>query len=94
MYGLYSPYGGVLSRVYWWLFRQSGLVRWATRIEEESMPFPYEAIRLMDGTDATMAFNMGSPGLEQKISILGIDNNSGGRFFAKYSQKEKAKALT
>lgn len=37
---------------------------------------------------------MGSPGIEQKISMLGFDFNSHQPFFAKFSQKDQAKKLT
>lgn len=94
MYGLYSPYGGKLSRVYWWLFRKSRLVRNFTTVKEDTLPFPYQKIMQIDGTDCLMSFNMGSPGVEQKISILGYDNKSGKPFFAKFSQKSAALKLT
>ena len=94
MYGLYCPYGGKLSRLYWWLFRKNRLVRYLTAVKESELPFPYDVIKLADGTDCLMAFNMGSPGVEQKISILGYDNMTGQPFFAKFSQKKKAIELT
>lgn len=94
MYGLYSPYGGKLSKIYWWLFRKSRLVRNFTNVKEDTLPFPYLKIRQVDGTDSLMSFNMGSPGVEQKISILGYDNKSDKPFFAKFSQKSAALKLT
>jgi len=93
MYGLYSAYGGMLSRCYWWLFRRYSLIRWFTRIEESSLPFPYNEIREADATDAVMAFNMGSVGVERKISILGYDNGDHAPFFAKYAQSDRARLL-
>ncbi|MDO4310333.1 MAG: phosphotransferase [Prevotella sp.] len=94
MYGLYSAYGGRLSRFYWWLFRKYRVVRRLTAIDENSLDFPYRLIRKIDGTDSLMSFNMGSPGVEQKISILGYDNMKGEPFFAKFSQKPAARNLT
>ena len=94
MYGLYSPYGGRLSQIYWYLFRNCKMVRGLTQVKEEDLPFPYDTIRNADGTDSLMAFNMGSPGVEQKISILGYDNQTGLPFFAKFSQKPAALKLT
>lgn len=94
MYGLYSPYGGKLSKIYWCLFRKSRLVRSFTTVKEEALPFPYQRIMQIDGTDCLMSFNMGSPGLVQKISILGYDRMSGKPFFAKFSQKTAALKLT
>ena len=94
MYGLYSAYGGRLSKIYWWLFRHSGIVRAFSAVDESRLDFPYRLIREVDGTDCLMAFNMGSPGIEQKISILGWDNEASKPFFAKFSQKQAARQLT
>lgn len=94
MYGLYSAYGGRLSKAYWWLFRHCGLVRSLNVVKEADLDFPYAEIKAADGTDSLMAFNMGSPGVEQKISILGYDNAQGAPFFAKFSEKPQAMELT
>lgn len=94
MYGLYSPYGGMLSKIYWALFRNIRLVRLLSSIDESKLDFPYTKIKAADGGDTLMSFNMGSPGVEQKISILGYDNILNIPFFAKFSQKPRAMALT
>lgn len=94
MYGLYSAYGGRMARLYWWIFRRCHVVRRLTAVDEEHLPFPYQLIREADGTDSLMSFNMGSPGVEQKISILGWDNDTKTPFFAKFSQKPAARKLT
>lgn len=94
MYGLYSPYGGRLSKIYWWLFQHSSVVRALTSVNEKDLEFPYSKIKASDGNDTLMSFNMGSPGVEQKISIFGYDNKLNIPFFAKFSQKPRAMALT
>ena len=94
MYGLYSPYGGRLSKIYWWLFQHSSVVRSLTSVNEKDLEFPYSKIKVTDGNDTLMSFNMGSPGVEQKISILGYDKTLDIPFFAKFSQKPRAMALT
>lgn len=94
MYGLYSAYGGRLVRIYWWLFRKCRIVRKCSSVDESRLDFPYRLIRRVDGTDSLMSFNMGSPGVEQKISILGWDNEKQMPFFAKFSQKPVARSLT
>ena len=94
MYGLYSPYGGMLSKVYWALFRNIRLVRLLSSIDESKLDFPYTKIKAADGSDTLMSFNMGSPGVEQKISILGYDKTLNIPFFAKFSEKPRAKKLT
>ncbi len=94
MYGLYSAYGSLPSKILWWLFRNVSLVRQIFAVSEENVDFPLETIRTLDGTKSKMAFNMGSPGVEQKISILGWNEEEQKPFFAKFSQSERARKLT
>lgn len=94
LYGLYSPFGGILSKVYWALFKNFKLVRCFSGIDAEKVDFPYTKIMDVDGTDSILSFNMGSPGVEQKISILGWSKDEKKPFFAKFSQKPKAIELT
>ena len=94
MYGLYSAYGSKLSKCCWWIFRHSRLVRNLFRCEVSELPFPYTLIRELDGNNCVMAFNMGSPGVEQKLSMLGYDYTEDQPFFAKFSQSEIARHLT
>lgn len=94
MYGLYSAYGGRLAKTYWDLFKKWAFVRKLTAIKERDLPFPYQTIRDCSGKNVLLAFNMGSPGVEQKISMLGYDNAKQEAFFAKFSQKDAAKRLT
>ena len=94
MYGLYPTYGGALSRIYWWLFRRCALVRMLSACDGEKAGFPYARIVGLEGKGSLMAFNLGTPGSEQKISILGYDREKKEPFFAKYSEKPGAMALT
>lgn len=94
LYGLYSPYGGKLSRWYWRLFKQSHLVRLLTSVSDNRLPFPYKQIRDLTGEEAMLSFNMGSPGKEQKISMLGYVPQTKQKFFAKYAQKPDAMRLS
>ena len=94
MYGLYSSYGGFLAKIYWYLFRKSKIVRSLTIVDEKDLDFPFQKIKEVDGTNSLMAFNLGSPGIEQKISILGYNQELHQPFFAKFSQKETAIQLT
>ena len=93
-YGLYSPFGGLLSKVYWFLFKNVSIVRCLSVVDTENVSFPYKTIMDIDGTNSVLSFNMGSPGIEQKISILGWNKNEKLPFFAKYSQKPRAIELT
>lgn len=94
MYGLYPTYGGALSRIYWWLFRRCALVRMLNACDGEKAGFPYSRIVSLEGKGSLMAFNLGTPGKEQKISILGFTKAEGKKFFAKYSEKKAAMELT
>ncbi len=94
LYGLYSPYGGKLSRWYWRLFKQSHLVRLLTSVSDNRLPFPYKQIRDLTGEEAMLSFNMGSPGKEQKISMLGYVPQTKQKFFAKFAQKTDAMRLS
>lgn len=94
MYGLYSAYGGKLSKIYWNLFKKFSIVRMLTAVNEKNLPFPYSTIKECLGMNSLMSFNMGSPGVEQKISILGYDYDKNTPFFAKFSQKPAAIILT
>ena len=42
MYGLYSAYGGKISKLYWWLFRHCGMVRMLSAVDEKQLTFPYK----------------------------------------------------
>ncbi len=94
LYGLYSPYGGILSKLYWKLFKSYSFIRNLTSINENKLNFPYQLIKDIDNSDSIISFNMGSPGVEQKISMLGWDKEQKMPFFAKFSQKPKAIELT
>lgn len=94
MYGLYPTYGGRLSRAYWWLFRHCALVRRLNECDGTKVGFPYSKIDALEGKGSLMAFNLGTPGPEQKISILGYDREKKAPFFAKYSEKPGAVELT
>lgn len=92
LYGLYTPYG-LVAKVYWWLFRNLSIVRLINRVDSSCLEFSYGTIIKLMPEGCVLSFNMGSPGIEQKISILGVDSG-GNRFFAKYSEKPEAIKLS
>lgn len=92
LYGVYFPFGWV-AKCYWWMFRHCFLLRKFNEAKNPDLEFPYSRIMKLLPQKCKASFNMGTPGPEQKISILGIDAD-GNRFFAKYSEKSKAMALT
>ena len=88
LYRLYQPYGSILSKMYWWLFTHSWFVRRANLVKEPNEIFPYNRIKSLCPKGAKISFNMGTPGVEQKISMLGVEEN-GKHFFAKFSYKDR-----
>ncbi|GHV47622.1 hypothetical protein FACS1894181_01440 [Bacteroidia bacterium] len=94
LYNLYHPYKTKLAQIYWWLYKNCVFVRLCTAIKEEKLDFPYKLIKAIEKNNSIMSFGMGSPGREQKISILGFDPVIQIPFFAKFAQKPKAMELS
>lgn len=94
LYGVYHPYGSLPVKLYWNLFTSCKWVRSLSAIEEEQLDFPYQSIMKLCPPNAIVSFNLGTPGDEQKISMLGYIPGENKSFFAKYSTKDKAKALS
>ncbi len=88
LYSIYHPYGGRLSKVYWWLFRHFYIVRLLNLVVNANHRFPHSHITSLMPSGTIASFNMGTPGKEQKISILGLEP-CGRRFFAKYSTRPR-----
>lgn len=93
LYGLYTPFGGGLAKKYWKAFCGCSLVRMLTKVSNPDNEFPYSKIMSMMPKDSVVSFNLGTPGPEQKISMLGLESN-GMHFFAKYSTKDGAMSLS
>lgn len=91
-YGIYTPYN-LFAKVYWWLFVNCGVLRRSTIIKDAESSFPYRNIVSLLPNECVFSVNMGTPGPEQKISILGMTCDKE-RFFAKYSQKPRAIELS
>lgn len=93
LYGLYTPFGSKLAKMYWWAFRNLRIVRMFNKTDSKKLVFPFERIVGLCPQGSILSFNMGTPGAEQKISMLGLDAK-GNRFFAKYSDKTLSKELS
>ncbi|MBR5466761.1 MAG: phosphotransferase [Bacteroidaceae bacterium] len=98
LFGLYHPYNRfplrlMMIKAYWWMYRHCKLVRSKCLVNNADMEFPYSKIVALCPKGSILSFNMGTPGPEQKISMLGLEQN-GNHFFAKYSTKEAAKDLS
>lgn len=94
LYSLYAPLGRrKLAKWVWWAFKHVAPFRWLMRCGNPDAEFPYNKIMALCPQGSTMSFNMGTPSEEQKISMLGLDDN-GNRFFAKYSVLPVARQLS
>lgn len=94
LYDVYHPYGSLPVKLYWKLFTSCKWVRALFVVDENQLDFPYRTIMDMCPANALVSFNLGTPGDEQKISMLGYIPGEDKSFFAKYSTKDKAKALS
>lgn len=94
LYNIYSPYGNILSKLYWSLFKRFNLIRRISRVNINNLNFPYKTIINLVGKDKIISFNMGSPGIYNKISMIGYDPKKDESFFAKFSTKKEAMELT
>lgn len=92
LYGLYTPYG-IFAKAYWWLFRNCSLVRWLNKKEITEKDFSYKEINSLLPEGSLFSVNLGTPGREQKISLIGVEPD-GKKFFAKYSESKEAMELT
>lgn len=94
LYSLYAPLGRrKIAKWVWRAFKYIAPFRWMMKCTNPNSEFPYDNICSLCPDDSVLSFNMGTPGEEQKISMLGIEKN-GDRFFAKYSEKPKACKLS
>src|SRR5690554_6068669 len=85
LYKLYSPYNSLKAKVYWYLFRNSYCLRYFNKISKLELPSKLLLILNIEQDKSLMSFNMGTPGEEQKVSILGYDKETQRKFFAKFS---------
>lgn len=94
LYSLYTPFGKrTLAKWVWWAFKHVAPFRWLWRCTNPDAEFPYSKIMTLCPKGSIMSFNLGTPGEEQKISMLGLEIN-GNRFFAKYSVLPVARQLS
>lgn len=84
----YKPYtlAGVLA---WWTWRNFGILHSFCNIKDLGDYLPEKSIRSVIERDAIMAFNLGTPGPEQKITAIGINGDK--RIFVKYAESNSAK---
>jgi hypothetical protein len=83
----FSPYS-IIGKISWFLFNTMALYRVFFTKKNIEKSIPETKIRNILGHNPLMAFNTGTPGIEQKITALGIYNDS--EFFIKYGQSKIA----
>ena len=79
---LFKPYT-LIGAISWWLFRNMGLFRICFSQHNIEAYIPIHDIRKIVGVEMLMAFKMGTPGPDQKITALGLEK--GKYFFIKYA---------
>ena len=83
----YKPYK-MIARITWLIWRNSSLLRYlSTTIHPENY-LPFEQIKQFVPSDSILAFNLGSTGIENKITILGVVPTTNETFFIKYAITE------
>lgn len=93
IYTLYGSYGGKVTKAYWWMFKNIAPFRWLHAKSGNSIN-NFDIIRSLIGNDCIYGINLGTPGPEQKMSILGYNKKTGNKFFAKLATKDDAKKLS
>lgn len=91
IYSLYGNYGGVIAKIYWWLFNHCALLRSLNKVECEKID-DFQLIKELLGENPVFGVNLGTPSPDQKKSILGY-NLKDGQFFAKFARLDNAKKL-
>lgn len=87
----YLPFS-VKSKVFWFLYKNSFLVRGFFKIPEEEIPLPITKIKkIINLEGATCFYNLGTAGIEQSATI--IAKNKEQQRFLKFAQKERSKRL-
>lgn len=89
---LFQPYS-IIAKLSWWIFKKCTFVRvfFIEKYPKEKLPI--ENIREHITNDSIMAYNLGTPGEEQKTTILGYNAKDSEKFFIKYAVSKKAQAL-
>ena len=79
------------GKLMWWLFKNSFLLRVLSNVSKAETVVPILQLQQHITTPAIFAFNRGSIGVEQKISILGVETQTNTEFFIKYADTELAR---
>ncbi len=86
----YHPYK-FSARILWYIWRNIGIIRRYFVEQQPGNILPEKCIRNFVSADDLLAYNLGSRGVEQKTTILGINPTTGGEFFIKYGETPVAR---
>jgi len=85
----YQPYK-FSANVLWKLWRNLPFFRYIFSTDEPEKVLPIDQIKEYVTPNSILAFNLGTIGVEQKITVLGIDEMTKSSFFIKYATSEIA----
>jgi len=85
----YQPYK-VSAKMMWKLWESSTFIRSIFSTDKPENFLPIENIKHYVTPCSILTFNLGSKGVEQKISILGVERTTNATFYIKYATSEIA----
>jgi hypothetical protein len=85
----YQPYK-FSAYILWKLWLNMPFLRYIFSTDEPEKVLPIDKIEQYVSPNSILAFNLGTIGVEQKITVLGIDKLTNSSFFIKYATSELA----
>ncbi len=85
----YQPYK-LSAKLLWKVWRTSPLFRYPFSTNTPEDVLPLKQVGKYVSISSVLAFNLGSTGIEQKITVLGIDTLTNATFFIKYATTKVA----
>jgi len=79
------------ARIIWKIWRNVSIIRNLFYTNEVEEILPIEHIRKYVSPDSILAFNLGTKGIDQKVSVLSIDTTTNYSFFIKYATSKIAR---
>ena len=83
----YKPYKKT-AKLMWKIWRNSAIFRNLFYIDQPENVLPITQISKYVSSKSILAFNLGTTGIEQKITVLGFDTSTEASFFIKYATSD------
>lgn len=83
----YRPYK-LTAKFLWWIWKSVPLFRYLFSTDQPEKFLPIQQINGFVTSTSVMAFNLGTSGIERKITVLGVDAITNEEFFIKYATTE------